>query len=164
MNAGPSLHGGNPLSFFIENRKEYIETVADRGRWRRDETHAHHDMGAMPMDGLIPTNDIDAAGICPIDIGGDAWDYDSHEDVTITDRSVILTDSITVNHLVIGNGGRLIFGEPSQDEIKLRLVFKFMRPGKYKVPKSGRSGLQSPPVTSHVLKSENLKPTTGPFQ
>ena len=124
MNAGHSLHGGNPLSFFIENQKEYIETVADRGRWRRDESHAHHDMDAMPMDGLVPTNHIDAMGMCPHEVGGDAWDYDAHEDVTITDRSVILTDSITVNHLVIGSGGRLIFGEPSNDEIMLRIAFK----------------------------------------
>ena len=79
------------------------------------------------MDGLVPTNHIDAEGICPIAVGGDAWDYTAHEDVTITDRSVILTDSITVNHLVIGSGGRLIFGEPAQDEIMLRRVFKSIK-------------------------------------
>ena len=110
MNSGNSVHGGNPLSFFIENQKEYIETVADRigesrgQRWRRDQSHMHHDMGDMSMDGLVPMNQIDADGICPHEVGGDAWDYSSYDDVTITDRSIILTESVSVNHLVMAVG------------------------------------------------------------
>ena len=71
-------------------------------------------------------NQWDIDGTCPdAVIDSESWDYgDSEdEDVTITNRIVLLDTSVSVSNLIIGNGGKLIFrdlGEETTNVIKLR--------------------------------------------
>ena len=52
------------------------------------------------------------------------WDYGtgSELNITIENRKVLITKSVTVGHLEIKNGGVLVFGEPEDDEIELKAL------------------------------------------
>ena len=52
--------------------------------------------------------------------GLEEWDYGSGENlnVTIEGRKIILTESVTVAHLAIRNGGVLVFGKAAEKPTK----------------------------------------------
>ena len=102
---GNELHKGKPKKFFYQNQAVFINAVNDLPKSKQR------------ADDRVATHELNASGGCPEEIENlEEWDYGSGSElnVTIENRRIILTESVTVGHLEIKNGGILVFGEPQE--------------------------------------------------
>ena len=123
MDSDPELHKGAPYGFFMNNHKIYLRAVFGEFTERESELSQWSPPKSARTFGrnLTPQNDIDANEQCPETVGDyEDWDYADGGSVTIENRRVILKKSVEVTHLIVRDGGVLVFGEPEDNEIEVR--------------------------------------------
>ena len=130
MDSGPDLHKGAPYGFFVNNHKIYLRAVfgeftqreSELSQWSPSQSAQSQSRSSLGRT-VTPQNDIDANEQCPETSGDyEDWDYADGGSVTIENRRVILKKSVEVTHLIVRDGGVLVFGEPENDEIELRAL------------------------------------------
>ena len=130
MDSGPDLHKGAPYGFFMNNHKIYLRAVfgeftqreSELSQWSPSQSAQSQSRSSLGRT-VTPQNDIDANEQCPETTGDyEDWDYADGGSVTIENRRVILKKSVEVTHLIVRDGGVLVFGEPENDEIELRAL------------------------------------------
>ena len=128
MGSGPELHKGAPYGFFMNNHKIYLRAVFGEFTQRESELSQWSPSKSAQSRSsfgrtVTPQNDIDANEKCPESVGDyEDWDYSDGGSVTIENRRVILKKSVEVTHLIIRDGGVLVFGEPEDSEIEIRAL------------------------------------------